>query len=262
MKTFLAGNCQTENIFQLIDPSQFSEAEFEIEVIKALGCVFPDYFCSRFRGDFSLEGKIRTSDLALIHKDFTHWFVLEVEIFSHSLEGHVLPQVRCFRYGEPLQSCITSLCNGFAGLDRSRAEVLLRYVPRSVAVVVNRYSPKWVDYLNGVDVQMLAVSTFRESKGNTAYEIEGRLHVARESIGFGTYSAIDKSLRLPLSCRVPRGLVQIEDPFGVIGTWVAREYNGALWVTKEIGDPALPHNEYLQLVRTFDGKITLNLPRV
>jgi hypothetical protein len=260
MKIFIDDSSENKNVFQLIDPTQFSEAEFEREVIKAFRCFFPNYFCGSFKGDFSFEGVTRTADVALIHKNWSHWFVVEVELTSHSLEGHVLPQIRCFRYGEPTDSCITSLCNGFIGFDRNRAESLLRFVPRSVAVVVNRYKHEWAMCLKGVDAQMITLSTFRESGGRIAYEIEGNLHVVQESLGFAIYSAIDRSFRMPLLSDIPRGRLQIEDPFGVLGTWIARESDESLWITKEIGDPALPHNEYLQILRTFDGRITLKLP--
>jgi hypothetical protein len=38
--------------------------------------------------------------------------------------NHVLPQVRCFRFGEPETSCVTSLCRGFPVLKRDDAEAL------------------------------------------------------------------------------------------------------------------------------------------
>lgn len=262
MKTLLTGDCHNENVFQLIDPAEFSEAQFEAETIKALCCLYQDYFCGPFRGSFDLDGETRVADLALIHKSFTHWFVIEVELISHSLDKHVLPQIRCFRFGEASESCITSFCNGFAGLDRNRAESLLRFVPRSIAVVVNRYEREWELSLKALDTQLITLSIFRERSGRTAHEIQGFLHVVRESLGFAQYSSIDRSFRLPISSDIPRGSIQIEDPFGALSAWVVRESNGYLWVTKEVGDPALPHNKHLQVLRAYDGRITLKLPGV
>jgi hypothetical protein len=261
VRIFVAGECHQRNVFQLVDPSEFSEIAFEAEVVKALRCSHPGYLCGVFRGSFRLDHERRGADLALIHKSLSHWFVIEVEIPSHSLDGHVLPQARCIRYGEPEQECATSLCNAFPQLDRPHAEALVRFVPRSVAVITNRFDADWQAALRGLDVQLITVSVFRDSAGRVAHEIEGCLHVARENLGFATYSAIDKSLRIAKSAAIPLGRIRIEDPFGVASLWTVRESDASLWITKDVGDPALPHAEYLQMIRAFDGQITLRLPR-
>ncbi len=257
MKYFLVGECKKENVFQLVDPTQFLEVEFEAEVVKALTCLLPDYFCGVFAGTFKLDGQRRSSDLALIHRHFTHWFVIEVELTSHSFESHVLPQVRCFQYGEPEDSCITSLCRGFKGLDADRAKSILQHVPRFVAVVANRAEPQWEAQLRAVEVQMLTVSVLRDYQGRSGYEMEGKLNVQRESIGFAKYSAPDNSLRLPKSCGLPVGQIQIEDPFGVVATWVVREDGNTLWITKEKGFISLGHDSYVQVIRTIEGRLSL-----
>ena len=69
-------------------PLDFVEIAFEAEVVKALTCLFPDYWCGVFAGTFLLEGERRSADLALIHKSLSHWFVVEVELAGHSLDRH------------------------------------------------------------------------------------------------------------------------------------------------------------------------------
>jgi hypothetical protein len=260
VRVLIVGECRPENVFRFLDPSEFLEAEFEPEVIRALCCAFPDYLCGVFRGCFLLEGVRCKSDLALIHKSLSHWFVIEVELVAHSLQSHVLPQVRCFRFGEPEEACVKSLCRAFPQLDVGQAKSLLRYIPRSVAVVANRFDPTWEIALRGLDVQLLIVSVFKDIGGGTAREIHGRLQVTRESVGFAKYSAIDRSLRLSKSCGLAVGDIRVEDPRGVAAIWTVREGNNTLWITKRSGDPGLPHDEYIQILRTFDGRITLKLP--
>ena len=259
MKSFVAGACSPSNVFQLVDPSEFSEIDFEAEVVKALTCLLPDYFCGVFAGTFLLDGDRRSADLALIHKTFSHWFVVEVELASHSFEGHVLPQLRCFRYGEPDDSCITSLCRGFPGIERAQAQSIIRYVPRGVAVVVNSRSARWETALRVIDVQQLAVSVFKNNQGSTAHEIEGSLHVLRENLGFATFSPTDNSLRMSQSSSLPDGNLQMEDPYGVIGTWIVKKSGQTIWITKERGVPLLPPNGHIQLIRTYDGRISMRI---
>lgn len=260
MKMLLTGECHNDNIFQLVDPTGFLEGDFEAEVVKALTCLQPDYWCGLFAGAFNLEGEKRVADVALIHKSWSHWFVVEVELAGHSFNHHVLPQVRCFRYGEPDSSCITSLVRGFGSINnitRAQAESLLLYIPRYVAVVSNLPDANWTTALHGLDVQLLTVSVYRGQNGKTAHEVEGRLIARTESLGFARYSAIDKCLRIPRTCGLPIGSVQIVDQFGTPAAWTVREESGVLWISKDRGPALLKHESYIQIIRTFDGRISL-----
>lgn len=257
MKLLLTGDCNEDNIFQVVDPTAFLEIDFEAEVVKALACLFSDYWCGVFAGTFVLEGERRSADLALVHKSLSHWFVVEVELAGHSLDRHVLPQVRCFRYGEPEQTCVSSLLTAFNFLNRQQAESLLTYVPRYVAVVGNMPAPEWTMALRALDVQYLTVSVYRDRNGRSAHEVEGRLVARTESLGFARFSAIDNCLRINKGCGLAIGAVQIIDQFGNPATWTVRESSGSLWISKDRGPPLLEHEGYVQIIRAFDGRISL-----
>lgn len=255
MKKLLAGDCHDDNIFHLVDPTGFIEIDFEAEVVKALTCLMPDYWCGVFAGTFLLEGDRRTADLALIHKSLSHWFVVEVELAGHSFDGHVLPQVRCFRYGEPEDTCVTSLTRGFSAITRDQAETILRYIPRYVAVISNLADVEWSRSLRALDVQHLTVSVYRDRNGRSAHEVEGRLVARTKSLGFARFSAIDNCLRINKGSGVPVGNIQIIDQFGNTAPWTVREEAGVLWVSKDRGPALLDHNAYVQIIRAFDGRI-------
>lgn len=257
MKSLMTGECHQDNIFQLVDPTQFVEVDFEAEVVKALTCLQPDYLCGVFAGAFVLEGERRMADLALIHKSLSHWFVVEVELAGHSFEHHVLPQVRCFRYGEPESSCVTSLVRAFNELTLDQAEALLRYVPRYVAVVGNLPDPIWTAALRALDVQHLTVSIYRDRNGRSAHEVDGRLTVRAESLGFARYSAIDNCLRIHKGCGLVTGDVQIVDQFGNLADWTIRENAGVLWICKDRGPALIEHGSYVQIIRSFEGRISI-----
>ncbi len=257
MKRLLTGDCCDDNVYHLVDPTLFIEADFEAEVVKVLSCLHPDYFCGVFAGTFLLEGERRTADLALLHKSLSHWFVVEVELAGHSLEHHVLPQVRCLRYGEPEQSCATSLIRAFRGMGTEQADSILRYIPRFVAVVSNISDPTWMTALNAIDAQFLTVFVFRNRNGRTAHEIDGKLIVRTESLGFACFSEIDNCLRIQKGCGLPIGNIQIVDQFGNLGDWTVQESEGVLWIRKDRGPALLTHNSYIQIIRTYDGCISL-----
>lgn len=257
MKRLVTAECNEDNIFQSVDPTVFLEIDFEAEVVKVLTCLFPDYACGVFAGTFILEGERRSADLALIHKSLSHWFVVEVELAGHSLNGHVVPQVRCFRYGEPDQTCASSLLSAFDFLCREQANALLEYVPRYVAVVANMADPVWAKALRVLDVQYLTVSVYRDRNGRSVHEVEGRLVAPTESLGFACFSAIDNCLRINKRCGLSPGAVQIIDQFGNPALWTIRETSGALWISKDRGPALLEHEGYVQIIRTVSGHISL-----
>ncbi len=257
MRRLRTGACNDDNLFDIVDPTGFLEVAFEAEVIKALTCLEQDYWCSVFAGTFILEGERRSADLALIQKNLSHWFVVEVELAGHSLEDHVLPQVRCFRYGEPEQSCVTSLVRAFSAITPDQASALLSHIPRHVLVVGNLPNPKWTTALQALDAQYLTVSIFRNRNGRTVHEVDGRLVARTESLGFARYSAVDECMRIHRGCGLPVGQVQIIDQFGNPAMWTIREHLGAFWISKSRGPTLLPHGCYVQLTRTWDGRLVL-----
>lgn len=91
MKKVLAGDCHQDNIYDLVDPTQFGETEFEAHVVKALTCLMPEYLCGVFAGTFVLEGERHSADQALIHKSLSHWFVIRVR---GALPCHAAPYCR------------------------------------------------------------------------------------------------------------------------------------------------------------------------
>jgi hypothetical protein len=263
MKLFIGGKCSNDAAFDLVDPAGFSEGEFEAHAVKALVCAFPEYRCIPFRADFSFDGQIKRSDLALVHQSFSHSFIVEVELVSHSLMGHVVPQVRCFRYGEPFSSCADLLVEAIPGMEYSRAVSFLQFIPRSVLVVANRYSPEWNSCLRGLDAQMITVTVYQRKDGTIAREIDGSLTVAKENLGFFRYSASDRSIRIPSTVALElEGQVRIEDPYGAIGVWIASKSEDGVWLTKLAGDPGFPHNEMLQVLRTRSGILKLALTSI
>ncbi|HZR86485.1 MAG TPA: hypothetical protein VFB02_06760 [Bradyrhizobium sp.] len=259
MRRIVVGNCVKERLLRLVDPDAPTEAEFEQQVVRALSCFFPNHQCIVFTGGFRLDGEVLRPDLALFPADYSHWFVVEVELTSHSFERHVLPQVRAFRYGEPLDDCASQIAKAL-NISVPQATTLVRHVPRNVAVVMNKREPTWEIALRSHSIQLLIVSAFSSEAGLDAVELDGDLEVFQESLGFGLYSATDRSLRFPTSVRLPTGRIQIHDPLGSTSLWTVARDGVYAWITKDVGLPSIPHDSHIQLLRTVDGRITLKRP--
>jgi hypothetical protein len=259
MRTLLVGDCASDRLYQMSDPDAPNESQFELFVAKALSCVYSDYFCIVFRGSFRYDDQLYRPDLALVARDFSHWFVVEVELTSHSFNGHVLPQVLAFRYGEPQSDCSVALSRELH-VSQDRAQTLLRYVPRTIAVVANKRESRWQIALDAHNIQMLTVSVFRSNSGVEAVELDGMLEVMEENLGFGTYSATDRSIRFPKTVKLPIGLVQINDPAGSLSLWTVVRDRDCTWITKNLGIPNIPDGSYVQIVRSYSGFLSFRRP--
>lgn len=259
MRTLVVGECAPQNSYRIADPDEKTEAEFEYAVARAMSCVYAAYRCIVFNGGFRYDDEVFRPDLALLAKDLSHWFIIEVELVSHSLDRHVLPQVRAFRYGVPEPDCISILAREL-NVERERAKTILEYIPRSVAVVANRRIEEWEVALRALTVQLLTVSVFRSEAGAEVVEVNGAIEVVSKSLGFGRYSATDRSLVFPRSVEVPRGKIQINDPTGAPSLWTVADQAEAAWITKDLGVPDIADGAFVQLIRTVDGRVSLRRP--
>ncbi|MDB5606781.1 MAG: hypothetical protein JWP25_3681 [Bradyrhizobium sp.] len=256
MSTIVFGECSEQNLFQRWDADAANEMEFEYVVAKALMCVYPDYQCIVFGGSLKLDNVISKPDLALIAKDLSHWFVIEVELTSHSLANHVLPQVRAFQYGEAQPDCVTILAREI-GLPANQIQTFLKVVPRSVAVVANKHNRDWAIALESLQVQFLTVSAFKSSTGVEAVEVDGRLAVLKEHLGFGVFSATDRSLRFANTGKLLDGEIMVDDTDGVGSMWTVLNEGIYTWVTKNAGIPDFQNGSLIQLVRDFRGRLSV-----
>lgn len=251
--------CTPEGIYHLCDPDVPTESEFEASVVRALGCIYEGYRCVVFGGGFRYDQEISRPDLALVARDFSHWFIIEVELLSHSLERHVLPQVRAFQYGQMQADCAAALAREL-NINIGQAQTLVERVPYVVAVITNGNENTWRIALQAHGIQFVSLSVFRSADGNQAFEVSGKLEVVKESLGFGVYSATDRALRFARGIDLPEGLVQIETSRGAKGLWRVSRDDRFTWVAKEAGRPDMPDAAHIQLIRAVGGRISLRLP--
>lgn len=133
----------------------------------------------------------------------------------------------------------------------------MRLVPRSVAVIANKRAHEWETALASVQVQFMVLTIFRGRDGRTAYELDGDLQVVKESLGFGSYSALDRAVRMPASTLLPDGEIQITEAGGGVSWWVVARSGPTLWLSKKLGTPDLADRETIQILRGFDGRTSL-----
>lgn len=227
-------------------------------VLGTLSCLYPNYKCCQFSGTFTYDGRGWRPDIAVIAKDLSHWFVVEVELATHSLNSHVLPQVTAFKLGNYESDCITQLVKR-TGSTESVIRGFLQTGPRHVAVIANKYSEEWDISLRAHQIQLATVELFSNINGEHAYQMNGGLVPQEKHLGVGKYSATDRSIVATSKIRIGAGSRWIVDLDGHEAEWKVKEQNGRLWITKKRGVPMIPDGVHLQILQTDKDGLRLRM---
>ena len=136
MRPFLTEN--PPRTFKPLTPS--SEQQFEEQVLRMTSQIMPNYKAAGWKPlvrDWYGHGA--KPDIAIISNDFEEWYVVEVELASHSISGHVAPQLETLRNGIYDRSLVPSLQKAFPGIG---VETLTRLTTREPGLlcIVDQYT--------------------------------------------------------------------------------------------------------------------------
>src|SRR5262249_45359134 len=139
------------------------ESEFEKVLRQEAERLFANYHLVPFKTlVFSEEdADAREADLALIHKSYRSWWVVEVELGHHSFNGHVLPQVRTLTRAKYGPAEAEFLCMRDPGLDRAKVLEMFKGSPPRVLVVVNSPVDGWAEELRPYGAKVVICQMFR-----------------------------------------------------------------------------------------------------
>lgn len=160
--------------FDAVPPGALYEHEFEGIVMQHQNELFPGFSGARFDPILTTPMGNVQPDMILVDNHYRSLFVIEVELASHSLARHVLPQVEkiaAARLGERQADWLLSKAPGF---DRGRLRALFRDVPHGTMLLVNSPTPQWDEGLRSLPgVYRAVVEVFRSRHSRTILRING-----------------------------------------------------------------------------------------
>ena len=161
------------------------ESQFSCIVKSELRRMLPDFFILDFSpyiiGD---EGIRRKPDLALIDRNYSMWAVVEVELDSHSLKHHVLPQIRAFTTGRYDDSHANLLYSKDSTLSLESLNHLVTFVPPVVSVIVNSRSvlnDGWDILESNHSARLTFLESFRSVDDDIVFSLSGYIPAPRPS---------------------------------------------------------------------------------
>ena len=169
-KLFQDGNWYFE-----VSPRAFSENEFESLLSSNVDCISSNYLCVPFKKTtYDDTGTSARADLALIRNDYSDWRVVEVEMETHSLEHHVIPQVITLRDGIYDGSHAQYIASKNADLSIERLKSMMKGDQPRVLVIVNKPNNKWDRTLRAYGVDMMTFEIYRSKRNRHIFRIDGQ----------------------------------------------------------------------------------------
>lgn len=159
--------------------SSYYEAEFEKIIKQHVKNVFPDYYTISYKKTVTADYKEdKKPDLALIHKDYSNWWIIEVELNAHPL-SHVISQVDVFSNGNynsiETADYINNQCKKELNINldiNSLRKLIANEQPR-VLVIVDEPKHDWEEKLAKFDAQLFVFQVFKNTAGSEAYRLNG-----------------------------------------------------------------------------------------
>jgi len=160
--------------------ASYYETEFERTIRQQVSAVFPDYYTSSFKLEIHTDQKeARKPDLAMVHKDYRNWWVVEVELSGHS-PSHVLEQVSVFTQGVYNSIRIANYLKdknseeNNVQLDYNKLQDMIRKQQPRVLVIVDEPQSEWESMLSKYDASVCVFQVYRSTIGDESYRLNGK----------------------------------------------------------------------------------------
>lgn len=156
-----------------LSPSSLYEVEYERVVLSQAKWIFPEFFVIPFKPQIQSEIDLVKPDLAIIDKNYRLWWVVEIELATHSLLDHIIPQLQKLKLGHYSDSLSTDFCRESPLLDKARIISMLKGKSPGVLLVLNKPMDNWKFELLRLNVTTMVIEVFRSSMNGLLLRING-----------------------------------------------------------------------------------------
>jgi hypothetical protein len=158
----------------------YNEATFENIILQHLNDMLIGYFCFPFKYAFvGNDGKENIPDIIVIKKDYTEWWIVEVELKHHQLD-HISQQVRNFCNPDYnaviLTTQILEKSKHFLNksLNKKKVNSLLKNENPKVLVIVDHEKSNWLKDIEKLGASVMILELYKNPKGEFAHRLLGK----------------------------------------------------------------------------------------
>lgn len=244
----------------LIDPCVRPEKTFQSDVIKVLKNYYPEYIIFPFSPYVRRGEESSRPDIALVHKNQSHWYLGEIETYGHDLFRHVIPQITCLKKGTISIGRERTLQKQL-NITRKQAELLIKCIPREVVVISNFYDPKWKLHIEQCGCSFMCVYHYK--KPGCSEEIFlpfGKLKNSLKSLCFGEVNAIDNLITFHTNLP-QRSSLNVTTHVGT-SKWLLSFEGNKTCLIKQKGIIEFRHKTVVQMFEDCSGNTLIKDPQI
>ena len=234
-------------------------------IIKQAPIIYPNYHVMQYKRIINSEYGTAIPDLAFIEKDYRAWYLCEVELGSHDLFSHVIPQVSVFcnaRVGEPEAEYMAIK---ESALDPNQLLAMMKGVPPGVVVLVNTFDPLWRRALTQWGALVGFIELYRDAGQRLIMRINGDdLSIPEEII---SECLRDELLPNALRVSAPAPIEQLANPDielwyeGGRTVWKVLRSGGSCWLLPKERCPLGTKDQRFTITRDVNSRVKLEKVR-
>ena len=161
--------------YQEVTPrSYYIENDLERTVIQNLEIIFPQFHALLFKK--KLINPVTTlgsvPDLAMVKRDYSEWYIIEVELGKHD-KKHVVEQIEAFYNCGYTDEHAVYIHSKRTDLDITRLKTMISKVIPNFMVMVNEAKPDWVADLKKLRCKTCEFQIYHDFNGNALYRLNG-----------------------------------------------------------------------------------------
>ena len=156
-----------------ISSNSMYESRFEKLFLGQVDTLFPMYYTIPFKFSVSSEDGTAKADLALIDKNYLGWWVVEIEMSRHSLNHHVLPQVKILSNASYDDDVADYFVRKRPSLNIDKLKSMMRGKQPRVMVVLDLPKMTWQEKLSKHQAILSVFQVFKSSDNKFVYRING-----------------------------------------------------------------------------------------
>jgi hypothetical protein len=247
--------------FDPVQADSIYESDLEDLIIAHSASLYPNFWVIKYKRVIESEYGTAKPDLAFIEKNYRIWYLCEVELGTHDLSGHVVPQIMVFSNARVGDTEAQYIAGREPHLNAVQLAAMMKGEAPGVVVLVNHFDQSWRRILG----QWGALVGFIEIYRDTAQRIILRINGDDLSIPEEILSECmrDPVLRNALKVSSPAPLEQRGTPRldlwyeGARTSWKMLRAGGTCWLLPLARFPLNPRDQRFTIIADANDQLWL-----
>lgn len=246
--------------FEQVAPETFSEVDVEQRILLHASIVYPEFHVFSFKLTVESPYGNAKPDLIFIAKDYSDWWVCEVELGHHSFAAHVENQIQILTEAKYDTKEAKYICKKHSVLSLDKTLKLFKSVSAKVLVIVNEPKKEWISSLAKYGALLGVFELFRSKQNNEIFRVNGQYpsryikHISKCFVHPTAQRLLGVVAPGNLKLR-KRGRITLKYN-NCITEWQRIDADGQVWLSP-VGQPFLEGIHDYEIYQQGDGDLVL-----